>query len=121
MDPSANAAIASHIQIRLSNDSEVYLYLSHPGNLASRDVASLFDKPDHAANEGWSLSSEQTALIIKTLSVIAEDIQAKIGVVYNPLTDADQRHLPDRNDEETDNRWSARSLFVRFLLLSLHC
>lgn len=80
----------------------------------------MFEAPDHSApalKPDWTLNEQQTETIIGTVKTAAEDCGAQIGVLFNPiesckdpLIHTGEHKWPDRNDDETDDRWSAVGL-----------
>lgn len=125
LHPIEGNTLSSYLTTHLtqfSQTSEVMLYLSHPGSLQSRDWNAIFESPDVSdaasiAKAGWHLDAQQTDTVIASVRAAAEDCGAHLGVLYNPIEQAKnplihigEHALPERNEPEVDQRWSAGGL-----------
>lgn len=120
MEGSTLASYMTTYLTQVAHASELMLYLSRPGNLDGKDWSSIFEAPDsveEASKQGWDLDPGQTNVIIATIRTAAEECGAQIGILYNPLEQgknplihSGEHKLPDRNDDDTDARWSTKGL-----------
>lgn len=95
------------------------MYLSHPGNLDTHDWMQLFDPPDPTCtkDEGWIVTADQSNAIIRSIRNAVDEIDARIGVLYDPLSSTSKERPAERNDDETNAKWTAKGM--RLLLRRL--